>query len=148
MLARGYEYQEDNALNKVLLEPDLDATTYKIWLDNNAVGYVAISSTERRDIRPSTRSCRADRPGYLARIWHDDDWTVYRVAHATPIVDRAGHESCAFSQSKLVLRVPCACTFAVRVRKPEEPAGGHDPAAGPPGADRAPARTTGSAGRR
>src|SRR5581483_11735885 len=42
MLARGWETQEDTALNRTVLSPTLDATAYKIWLDNNSVGYVAL----------------------------------------------------------------------------------------------------------
>ncbi len=118
MLARGYEYQEDNALNAVLAEPELDATEYKVWLDNNAVCFVAIASTYRRTITPEFRLVARNRPQYLDRVWHDASWTVYRVADANPIV-AAPVRVVRFSQSKLVLRVPCRCTFGVRVRNPE-----------------------------
>ena len=42
LLARGWETQADTALNRALHTDPLDATTYKVWLDNNAVGYVAL----------------------------------------------------------------------------------------------------------
>ncbi|MEO9139259.1 MAG: hypothetical protein ABI345_09355, partial [Jatrophihabitans sp.] len=38
MLARGWETQEDTALNESLLQDPLSPVTYKVWLDNNAVG--------------------------------------------------------------------------------------------------------------
>ena len=62
MLARGYEYQEDNALNAVLAQPDLDSIEYKVWLDNNAVCFVAIASTYRRAITPEFRLVSQHRP--------------------------------------------------------------------------------------
>lgn len=116
MLARGYEYQEDNALNKPLASPDLDATAYKVWLQDNAVGYVAISSAHRK-LSPEYRLVARHRPGYLTRVWGDRSWTLYRVADANPIA-RPPARIVRFSQSQLVLRVPCACTFTVRLHKP------------------------------
>ena len=119
MLARGYEYQEDNALNAVLARPDLDAVAYKVWLDNNAVCYVAIASSYRRQITPEFRLVARHRPRYLRPVWRDRAWAVYRVAAANSIV-APPVRVVRFSQSKLVLRVPCTCTFNVRVRKPED----------------------------
>ncbi|MGH8860056.1 MAG: hypothetical protein ACRDVG_02275 [Jatrophihabitantaceae bacterium] len=118
MLARGYEYQEDNALNAVLSERHLDAVQYKIWLDNNAVCFVAIAGTHRRKITPEYHLVSAERPPYLGEVWRNSSWTLYRVRHATPIVT-APARVVGFSQSWLQVRVPCACTVGVRVRKPE-----------------------------
>ncbi|MFI5075571.1 MAG: hypothetical protein ACHP7G_11270, partial [Actinomycetales bacterium] len=118
MLARGYEYQEDNALNAVLADPQLDGVQYKVWLDNNAVCFVAIAATHRRQITPEYRLVSHRRPDYLGEVWQDKAWTLYRVADANPIV-AAPVRVVGFSQSELRLRVPCACTFGVRVRKPE-----------------------------
>jgi hypothetical protein len=117
MLARGYEYQEDNALNKVLSDPELDATQYKLWLDNNAVGYVAIARTHRK-MSPEYALVSTFRPAYLLPQWSDDKWVLYRVQDPNPIV-RAPVTVRTFAQSELVLHVPCACRFTVRVRKPE-----------------------------
>ena len=109
MLARGYEYQEDNQLNKVLLDPHLDATKYQLWLDNNAVGYVAISSTDRKS-SPEYTLVSKHRPGYLVPLWSNDKWTLYRLRNPNPIVKKPVTVT-KFTQSKLVLHVPCACSF-------------------------------------
>ena len=85
MLARGYEYQEDNALNPSLSHKGLDATTYKIWLQDNAVGYVAISSTRRKPT-PEYTLVSSRRPPYLSPVWHDAKWSLYRVQNPNPIV--------------------------------------------------------------
>lgn len=138
MLARGYEYQEDNALNAVLATPGLDGVEYKVWLDNNAVCYVAIASRYRRKITPEFRLVSQHRPAYLHPVWHDRSWTVYRVADATAIVSPPV-QVVRFSQSTLVLRVPCSCTFGVRVRNPEKLRAATTP---PPGSGRAPVTAT------
>ena len=137
MLARGYEYQEDNALNGVLSKPDLGPTAYKIWLQDNAVCYVAISSTQRKP-SPEYALVSKNRPDYLAEVWQDDKWALYKVAHPNPIVAPPVSVT-SFSQSALVLHVPCACTFQVRVRKPGNLRAQTSP---PANTDRSPVRAT------
>ena len=114
MLARGWETQEDNALNKTLSNPQLDATSYKIWLDNNSVGYVAIPIT-KKDKSPEYLLVDAGGLPYLSEIWSSTDWILYRVANPTSIV-APPQNVLEYSQSHLTIRVPCACTFSVRVR--------------------------------
>jgi hypothetical protein len=113
LLARGWETQEDNALNGSLLH-DLDSVKYKLWLDNNAVGYVALPSSSVQGY-PEFTLVEKHRPKYLHRIWSNTDWQLFRVEPATPIVARPatilGHD-----QKSMTIRVPCACTVAVRVR--------------------------------
>jgi hypothetical protein len=138
MLARGYEYQEDNALNAVLTSAGLDAVRYKVWLDNNAVCYVAIASSYRRAITPEFRLVSQRRPGYLRVVWHDKSWTVYRVVHATRLVSPPVRVVRS-SQSKLVLRVPCTCTFTVRLRNPQNLRAATTPS---PGSGRTPVTAT------
>jgi len=114
MLARGWETQEDNALNKTLLNKDLDATSYKIWLGNNSVGYVAIPRT-KTDHSPENTLVAAGTLKYLTKVWQGTDWNLFRVANPTPIV-APPQRVLEYSQSHLTIRVPCACTFNVRVR--------------------------------
>ncbi|MEP7180498.1 MAG: hypothetical protein ABI775_15535, partial [Pseudonocardiales bacterium] len=113
MLARGWETQEDNALNKTLSNPQLDPTSYKIWLDNNSVGFVAIPS--RHDKSPEYALVDQGELPYLTRVWASTDWILFRVANPTPIV-APPQRVLEYSQSHLTIRVPCACTFSVRVR--------------------------------
>ncbi|MEP7180414.1 MAG: hypothetical protein ABI775_15105, partial [Pseudonocardiales bacterium] len=114
MLARGWETQEDNALNKTLSSPQLDATSYKVWLDNNSVGYVAIPST-KKDTSPEYTLVDATELPYLTQVWSSPDWILFRVANPTSIV-APPQNVLEYSQSHLKIRVPCACTFSVRVR--------------------------------
>jgi hypothetical protein len=114
MLARGWETQEDNALNKTLQNAALDATSYKIWLDNNSVGFVAIPTTNAHE-SPEYTLVADGKLNYLTRIWAGEDWILYRVSDPTPIV-APPQRVLEYSQSQLTIRVPCACTFSVRVR--------------------------------
>jgi hypothetical protein len=114
MLARGWETQEDLALNPVLADPKLDAVSYKIWLDNNAVGYVALPRTAVPGY-PEYHLVAHGQVPYLSQIWQSKDWRLYRVADPTPIVGSPASLT-AHTQSSMTVHVPCACAVAVRVR--------------------------------
>jgi hypothetical protein len=113
MLARGWETQEDNHLNATLSDPSLDSTAYKIWLDNNSVGYVAIPRSKIETF-PEYTLVASGKLGYLSEIWHSGDWSLYRVRDSVPIV-AAPQRILDYSQSHLTVRSSCACTFSVRI---------------------------------
>jgi hypothetical protein len=114
MLARGWETQEDRALNRVLDQDPLDPVTYKVWLDNNAVGYVALPSDSVGGYPEYTLVQQGD-ASYLDRIWSDENWQLFRVENPTRIVGRPGRVI-AHNQKSLTIQVPCACRVSVRVR--------------------------------
>jgi hypothetical protein len=114
MLARGWETQEDTTLNKSLSQDPLDPVTYKVWLDNNAVGYVALPSASVGGF-PEYTLVQNGSASYLHRIWSDDDWVLYRVSDPTPIVGRPA-SVLAHDQKSMIVQVPCTCTIAVRLR--------------------------------
>lgn len=114
MLARGWETQEDKKLNATLQDPQIDPVTYKVWLDNNAVGYVAFPRSSRDDY-PEYRLVASGRLPYLSQVWANQHWVLYRVRDASPIVAAPAVLE-AYSQSQLTIDAPCTCTFSVRVR--------------------------------
>src|SRR3954468_15918643 len=111
LLARGWETQEDVALNGSLERDPLDPVTYKVWLDNNAVGYVALPSTSVGGY-PEYTLVQKHRAKYLHRIWSNGDWKLFRVTDPTPIVGRPG-SVVTHDQKSMTIRVPCACTISV-----------------------------------
>ncbi|MGH8962966.1 MAG: hypothetical protein ACRDWT_17560 [Jatrophihabitantaceae bacterium] len=113
-LARGWETQEDNALNSPLQQHNLDGVTYKVWLDNNAVGYVALPATAVVDY-PEFLLVEKQDLNYLKLVWQTDDWKLFRVQGATPIVPSPA-KLVDINQSQLTLQIPCACTVHLRVR--------------------------------
>jgi hypothetical protein len=115
MLARGYETQTDNALNAVLMSPArLSALTFKMWLDNNAVGSLAIG---RRSLHPNPefRLLAAGTLPYLRVIWSSSNWTLYRVISPTPIVPTSARITDA-EQSSLTVAVSRPGRLQIRVR--------------------------------
>lgn len=113
-LARGYETQSDSALNAVLESPSLDAARYKVWLDTNAVGYVAIDRLTLRS-GPEDRLVRSGRLPYLREIWSDAHWRLFRVSSPTPIVAPPARIVAA-RQANIAVATPSGGTYALRVR--------------------------------
>jgi hypothetical protein len=113
MLARGWETQQDGALNAVLERPTLDARSYRTWLDDNAVGYVALNIPSAAT--PEARVIAAANPNFLRRIWTSPHWQLYQVRHPVPIVATPAAVQ-ASSQSTLTVRVPCACRVSIKIR--------------------------------
>ena len=114
-LARGWETQEDNALNAALNDRNLDATTYKVWLDNNAVGYVALPLVGDVSRYPEYVLVDSGKLSYLKLLWQTQDWKLYQVQNATKIVE-APATPVRITQSQLTIDVPCACAVSLRIR--------------------------------
>jgi hypothetical protein len=113
-LAGGYETQEQNQVNALLADrARLNATSYKVWLDNNAVGYVALDRLAV-NTSPEYQLVRHRLP-YLHRVSGDRKWLLYRVASPTPIVPPPLRVVSA-TQAQLRVRVPCACSTPLRLR--------------------------------
>lgn len=113
MLARGWETQEDQALNAILGNRSLSPVSFKVWLDNNAVGYVAIP---RQKVQSSPEyDIVAAGTSYLTRVWQSVDWQLFHVTNATPIIQRPA-SVLVRSQARLEVNVPCRCSISVRLR--------------------------------
>jgi hypothetical protein len=89
-LARGWEKQLDERYDHVLLSSRLDAASYKGWLDENAVSYVALPDAPLDS--SSAAEGRLIRTGlpYLREVFSSRHWRVYAVAGATPLVTGPG----------------------------------------------------------
>ncbi len=114
-LAGGYETQEQNALNHILNDPaHLNPTSYQVWLNNSAVGYVALDRARTQDYAEYTLVSTTRLP-YLTEISRSRRWVLYKVRDATPIVPPPQRLLSA-GQAQMRIEVPCACRFYVRVR--------------------------------
>ena len=91
-LARGWLRQVDIELwDRTLYDDDgLTATSYQTFLRRTATQYVAVPNA--RLTFTGTREAALIRKGlpYLKAIWRSDDWTLYAVSGATPIVAPPG----------------------------------------------------------
>ncbi len=86
-IARGWETQLDRDLNPVFYTGRLDAETYHRWLRENAVSIVALPLGQLRDRSEDEAAVIRREPTYLREVLANDDWRVYEVVDATPLVD-------------------------------------------------------------
>ncbi|MEP7202420.1 MAG: hypothetical protein ABI894_07420 [Ilumatobacteraceae bacterium] len=86
-IARGWETQLDRELNPEFYTGRLDAGTYHRWLLEHAVSIVALPLGTLRDGSLDEAAVIRSRPTYLREVWENDDWQVYAVADAMPLVD-------------------------------------------------------------
>jgi hypothetical protein len=86
-LARGWERQLDIADNSVFYSGHLTAATYRRWLAQNAVRFVAAPDA-KLDYSARAEMALINRGlPYLRLVMRSRHWRVYEVRHATPIVD-------------------------------------------------------------
>ncbi len=112
-LARGWETQQDRALNAQVNARSLDVRSFRDWLDDNAVGYVAVNLPG--GTTPEARLVAHAGPGLLRPIWRSAHWELFGVTGPTPIVGMPAVLT-ASSQSALTVQVPCRCTVPLHVR--------------------------------
>jgi hypothetical protein len=113
-LARGWEKQLDERYDHVLLSSGLNPASYKRWLDENAVSFVALPDAPLDSSSAAEgRLIRAGLP-YLREIFSSRHWRVFAVAAATPLVSgpggviALGHSRVqlfAFAPGRLLVRV-------------------------------------------
>ena len=113
MLARGYETQAEDAYDGVLTSSKLNPVSFKIWLDNNAVGLVA-EQRVTHEANAEDTLIRHHRPAYLTQVWADSRWVLYRVANPSPIVAAPAGVVDA-DQATLTIEVPRAGRYELRV---------------------------------
>ncbi len=113
-IARGWERQSDLQYNNVLYHP-LTATSYRRWLDDNAVDIVALPRAPIDYGGMAEATLLQHPPGYLIPAWHNANWQVWRVAHPTPLVTGAATLADE-DASSLTLQFQHAGSAIVRMR--------------------------------
>jgi hypothetical protein len=114
-LARGWERQLDIRYNHIFYGGRLTAGTYKRWLHDNAVRYVAISNAvPDYSARAEVALIDSGLP-YLHPVFRSANWRVYKVANATPIVQAPARLQ-RLTAGSLTIRVPKPGTYTLRMR--------------------------------
>lgn len=115
--ARGWERQLDLELNAVLYDPQLDARSYRSWIERNAVRWVAVPNVALDDggsvEAALIRSGAVD--AWLTPVWRNGDWVLYEVAAPSPIVDPPA-ELVSEGADDVTIDVPAVASFTVRYR--------------------------------
>ena len=113
--ARGWSRQIDIGRNPIFYDGTLSADTYRGWLDDNAISYVAISNGPYE--WAATDEAALVRRGlpYLQAVWSDRTWTLYAVTNPRPVISSPGRVI-ARDPVSLTVAVPEPGEYVVRVR--------------------------------
>jgi hypothetical protein len=84
-LARGWDTQLDRRYNPQLYESTLTRATFHQWLDDNAVGLVALPLGRLQHAAHREVAIIRSRPAYLQLAWATADWQVFHVVHAASL---------------------------------------------------------------
>ncbi len=87
-LARGWERQVDSARNPIFYgRARLDAASYRRFLDEYAVGWVALPNAKLDFAAAAEGHLVRQGVSYLTPVWRDASWTLYQVTTPAPLVD-------------------------------------------------------------
>jgi hypothetical protein len=88
-LARGWERQLDRRYGALFYDGRLDAASYRAWLDERAVAYVAVPDvTLDYAGRAEARLVAGGLP-YLREVWRGEHWRVLAVREPKPLAEGA-----------------------------------------------------------
>ncbi len=113
-LARGWLTSLDDGYNPLFFGSRLDGATYRRWLHDNAVQYVAVPDGALAEAGRAERDLVDTGLPYLRRIWQGEHWTVYAVANPTSTV--TGAQLVSQDAVSVAFRTTAAATVEVRVR--------------------------------
>ncbi|MGI8593518.1 MAG: hypothetical protein ACR2ML_03975 [Solirubrobacteraceae bacterium] len=85
-LARGWERQLDRLYGRLFYDDPLTPANYRVWLDENAVRWVAVADAPLDAAAEDEARLIAGGPDYLRPVWRDADWQLYEVRTAVPLV--------------------------------------------------------------
>ena len=117
-MARGWLRQLDRAEGALLYKQRLDPETYRRWLADRAVRFVALPRGAPIDDggRSEAALLRAGPPGWLRPVWRTEDWMVWEVRAPGALV-RGELAGVALGPDRVTLRAPgrgAAATVALR----------------------------------
>ncbi|MBO1759418.1 MULTISPECIES: hypothetical protein [Dermacoccus] len=114
-LARGYETQADRSLSDAFVDREAHISDAELtgWLQDSAVRYVALN---RHPVKKTGqwRTVAATPPGWH-EVWSNDQWRVFEVPDAKPLVTD-GATITDKTSSHLILRVAPSRDVIVRTR--------------------------------
>jgi hypothetical protein len=114
-IARGWERQLDRKLNPLFYQSaPLTGAEYRSWLDDLGVGYVAVPRAPLDyAAMGEKRLLKKGPPGYLEKVFHSKNWTVYAVRKPSPLA--IGGKMVKLTPQGFVVDASQAGTVLVRV---------------------------------
>jgi hypothetical protein len=114
-LARGWERQLDVRYNELFYAPTLTPAQYRAWLLENAISYVALPAVPLDDAAlAEARIIRRGAP-FLRPVWRSEDWRVFAVAGARPLLEGPGR-LVRLTPQGFTLNAARAGDFTIRLR--------------------------------
>jgi hypothetical protein len=114
-LARGWETQSDSANNAIFYNAALlTATSYRKWLDDNAVAWVALPTAPGVGYQTEAALIKSGL-NYLNEFWHDEQWTLYAVSEPQSILPEPAVVIRA-SETQVVFDLQEPTTLTLRLR--------------------------------
>ena len=114
-VARGWERQADVTDNPIFYQDNaLDALSYRRWLNDLAVAYVAVPNTKLDFASVDEAKLIAGGLPYLREVWHNSDWKLYKVLDSAPLARHA--QVLAVDGNQLRLWVPHRGLVPIQVR--------------------------------
>jgi hypothetical protein len=114
-LARGWLRQVDVGRNVLFYDGSLDSESYRRWLDDNAVSWVALARGEHDWAAGQEAALVRGGLSYLQPVWADQTWTLYQVEAAVPVVSSPGRQIRRDATS-LTVDLPAAGEYDLRLR--------------------------------
>jgi hypothetical protein len=113
-LARGWDRQIDLQRNAVLYKP-MGQGTYRAWLDDNAVRYIALADVPLDAGGAAEAALLRHPPRWLRLVYRDPHWQVWALTNPQPMAEGSGGLS-AISSGGFTVASPTAGPTLVRVR--------------------------------
>ncbi|MFI1013797.1 hypothetical protein [Streptomyces sp. NPDC020965] len=113
-MARGWNRQLDKERGRLFYDGSLTVATYRQWLDHMAVGFVVLPHGQPDGPAEEEAALVRAEPAWLERVWRDENWTIYRVRDAVPLVSPPA-TVVRSDAAELVVRMPAAGSATVRV---------------------------------
>jgi hypothetical protein len=114
-VARGWERQADVTDNPIFYQDNaLNAASYRKWLDQLAVAYVAVPDVKLDFASVDEAKLIAGGLPYLREVWHNQDWKLYQVLDSAPLVRHA--QVISVDGNQLRLWVPHRGRVPIQVR--------------------------------
>ena len=114
-IAKGWSRPPDIQRNPIFYDGTLNADTYRKWLHDNAISYVAVSKGpyDWAAEDEATLVRRGFLP-YLRPVWWDATWTLYAVRNPRPVLQPPGRVIARDAVS-LTLSLPSPGQYLLRV---------------------------------
>ncbi|HEX3206181.1 MAG TPA: hypothetical protein VHQ68_08070 [Propionibacteriaceae bacterium] len=114
-IAKGWSRPADTGRNAIFYNGALNADTYRKWLDDNAISYVAISQGPYDWSAPDEVTLVRHGLPYLQKVWSNQTWTLYAVTNPRPVIAPPG-QVVARDAASLTVSLPEPGAYVVRVR--------------------------------